>query len=78
MVGLYKPFVNPQSTTEHLPASPSLCTSLPFSIQALGLACEKAEPDVMRKPPAEKGKLLVNRVLGFDTLWYGCVMGLLG
>ncbi|GAB5037413.1 potassium sodium efflux p-type fungal-type, partial [Nannochloropsis oceanica] len=53
----------------------NMVTSTP---PALGLACEKAEPDVMRKPPAEKGKLLVNRVLGFDTLWYGCVMGLLG
>lgn len=47
-------------------------------MQALGLACEKAEPDVMLKPPVEKGKLLVNRLLCADTLWYGCVMGLLG
>jgi len=50
----------------------------PSYLQALGLACEKAEPDVMLKPPVEKGKLLVNRLLYADTLWYGCVMGLLG
>ena len=57
---------------------PLISSFLPFPSQALGLACEKAEPDVMQRPPVEKGKLLVNRVLFADTLWYGFVMGVLG
>ena len=52
--------------------------SLSFPSQALGLACEKAESDVMQKPPVEKGKLLVNRVVFADMFWYGFVMGVLG
>ena len=65
--------------TRSNPSPSSLPPSLPpFLPQALGLACEKAELDVMQKPPVEKGKLLVNPVLFSDTLWYGFVMGVLG
>jgi hypothetical protein len=32
----------------------------------------------MQKPPVEKGKLLVNRVVFADMFWYGFVMGVLG
>jgi len=44
---------------------------------ALGLACEPAEEDVMRRDPVEKGRLLLNRLVYIDTLFYGSVIGIL-
>lgn len=44
---------------------------------ALGLACEAAEPDVMKREPVMKGRLLANRLQVVDTLFYGAVSGVL-
>ena len=44
---------------------------------ALGLACEAAEVDVMAREPVEKGRLLANRLVVGDTLFYGAVSGVL-
>ncbi len=44
---------------------------------ALGLACEAAEPDIMAREPVMKGRLLANRLVVADTMWYGATSGFL-
>ena len=53
----------------------NMVTSTP---PALGLACEEAEPDIMQRPPVEKGKLLLNWLVAADTAMYGGLIGIIG
>jgi potassium/sodium efflux P-type ATPase len=68
------------SGTSIFPMSPiqilylNMITSSPI---ALALGAERASSDLMRVPPSEKGRQLWNRELFIDTLFYGCLMGML-